>query len=167
MLTVGTVEPSEVGGVELLAAGTLDVVLVVAGTVLLVVLLVEVLLVATIAAGSAAGDGFCQTEREVGAPMLGKIVSRIAYTVPADANSTIAATTATTSGLANVERQVASPGPATLVGGGAVELTGASERPSPWPMSSQSSLTTSTLPVRGNDHHPTMVVVPASRRPAM
>ena len=108
-----------------------------------VVLVVDVVVVdevtATVA-DSSAGTGFCQTERGVGAPMLGKSVSRMAYAVPDDPIRAVAATTATTVRLV-LERLVPAPGPSVMVfAGGCAELTGASDCPSPCPRSSQLSL---------------------------
>ena len=108
-----------------------------------VVLVVDVVVVdevtATVA-DSSAGTGFCQTERGVGAPMLGKSVSRMAYAVPDDPIRAVAATTATTVRLV-LERLVTAPGPSVMVfAGGCAELTGASDCPSPCPRSSQLSL---------------------------
>ena len=47
-------------------------------------------------ADSSSGTGFCQTDRGVGAPMLGNKVSRMAYAVPADPASAMAAIVTTT-----------------------------------------------------------------------
>ncbi len=109
-------------------------------------------------AGSSTGTGFCQTERDVGAPMLGNSVSRIAYAVPADPITAATATIATTARL-DRDRHTPELWPsATSISG--ADLTGLRESPSPCPWSSQFSLTGHTLHAERSEHHRTLVVVP-------
>ena len=111
-------------------------------------------------AGSSTGTGFCQTERDVGAPMLGNSVSRIAYAVPADPMTAATATIATTARL-DRDRHTPELWPsATSISG--ADLTGLRESPSPCPWSSQFSLTGHTLHAERSEHHRTLVVVPGS-----
>ncbi len=129
------------------------------------VLVVDVVLVDDVTAtgaGSSTGTGFCQTERDVGAPMFGNSVSRTAYAVPAEPITAAAATTATKV-RPDHERHAPERGPSVgPLSGVCTDLTGASARPSPCPLSSQLSLTSVTLPAEPGERHATLVVVPAA-----
>ena len=107
---------------------------------------------------SSAGTGFCQTDRGVGAPMLGKSVSRIAKAVPEDPANAMAAIAATT-----IRPVLELWGPWPDIGDvvdGREALTGASCCPSPCPTSSQLSLMAFTLTVHVRARQRTLVVVP-------
>jgi hypothetical protein len=81
---------SGVAGTEASAATVVDVVVVDVVVVLVVLVLVDGELSVSAAAGSARGEGFCHTERDVESPKLGNKLSRMAYAAPADPSSTTA-----------------------------------------------------------------------------
>jgi hypothetical protein len=113
--------------------------------VLLLVLVVLAIAGVLVGTGSSRAAGFCHTDCVVGAPRLGKRLSRIAYAAPTDATTTAAVMIATDQALViqNLRPPRLEPGPPASPGPeGTRENTGGRRDTSPpWPWSSQLSLT--------------------------